>query len=49
MKYRDIKVINKNKTQKIEEEKIRWVIEKIAKKYSSEIVELVIKNIKDEN
>ena len=49
MKNIDIKIINENKTERIEEEKIKWIIEKIAEKYSTEAVELALKQIKIKN
>lgn len=45
MKNIDIKIINKNKTERIEEEKIKWMIGKIADKYSTESVKLALKQI----
>lgn len=46
MKNIDIKIINENKTKKIEEEKIKWIIQKITEKYSTQVIELSVKQMK---
>ena len=49
MKKIHIKIINENKTERIEEEKIKWILEKIAEKYSTEAVELAVKQMKSKS